>query len=92
MLVRRAHELTVVDDNADLLRVQAGSCRGASAARLRLDASPVVGVRLRLEVVRDEQMPEALEDGAGDCLVLLAVGRVVLEARKYRPNRGVVIL
>ena len=54
MSVRRAQELTVVVDNPDLVCVQASSYRGASAARLSLDASPVVGVRLRLEVVLDE--------------------------------------
>ena len=54
MHVRRAQELTVVVDNPDLLRAQASSCRGARAARLSLGASPVVGVRLRLEVALNE--------------------------------------
>ena len=54
MRVRRAQELTVVVDNPDLGRVQASNYRGASAARLSMDASPVVGVRSRLELVLDE--------------------------------------
>ena len=52
--VRRAQELAAIVDNPDLRCAQASSYRGASAARLSLDASPVVDVRLRLEVVRDE--------------------------------------
>jgi len=52
--VRRAQDLTVVVDNPDLGCAQACSYHGASAAQLSLDASPVVGVRLRLEVVLDE--------------------------------------
>ena len=92
MRVRLAQDLTVVVDNPDLACAQANSYSGASAARLRLDASPVVGVRLRLEVAFDEYTLEALDGGAGSCLVLLVVSRAVLEARKYRSNCGVVAL
>jgi len=83
--------LTVVGNNPDLLRAQARSYRGASAARLSLDVPPVAGVRLRIEEVLDEWIRLVLDGDAGDCLVL-AVGRVVLEARKYRSSCNVVVL
>ena len=90
--VRRDQDATVVVDNPDLACAQASSYRGASPAQLSLDASPVAGVRLRLEVVLDEWTLEALDGGAGKCLVLLLVSRAVLEASKHRPRCGVVVL
>ena len=51
VVVRLAQELTLVVDDPEVACAQAGSYRGASAARLSLDALPVVGV---LEVVLEE--------------------------------------
>ena len=90
--VRRAQESTVIVDNPCSLRVHEGSYGGASAARLCSSVVSVAGVRLRLEVVFDESMLQALEDRAEECLVVLAGGRVVLVARMRRSHCGVVAL
>ena len=79
-------------DNLCSLRVHEGSYGGASAARLCSSVVSVAGVRLRLEVVFDESMLQALEFGAEECLVVLAGGRVVLVARMCRSHCGVVAL
>ena len=79
-------------DNPRSLRVHEGSCGGASAARLCSSVVSVVGVRLRLDVVFDESVLQALEFGAEECLVALAGGRVVLVARMCRSHCGVAAL
>ena len=92
VLVRRAQGSTVIVDNPCSLRVDVGSSGGASAARLCSSVVSVIGVCLRLEVVFDESMLQALEFGAGECLVVLAGDRVVFVARMCRSHCGVVAL
>ena len=92
VLIRRAQGSTVIVDNPSSLPVDVSSSGGASAARLCSSVVSVIGVCLRLEVVFDESMLQALEFDAEECLVVLAGGRVVLVARMCRSHCGVVAL